>query len=129
MPFPSSSAMLDPLSFGLGFLAGILFWFLVGRIRFLWQEVRLQAEQRRREQEERRAVGIEARYLQQVLLRAQGMHLAAPLFALEEIILPPELLAPPIEPWPGEEMLHQDTVETTLPYLPWWPALGTTFGA
>lgn len=129
MPFPPPSAMLDPISFGLGFLAGTLFWFLFGRIRLLWQEMRRQAEQRRQEQEERRAQGVEARYLQQVLLRAQGMHLAAPLFALDEIVLPPEVLAPPVEPWPGEEMPYQDTVEKILPYLPWWPELGTTFGA
>ncbi|MFN3742258.1 MAG: HEAT repeat domain-containing protein [Anaerolineales bacterium] len=129
MPFPPPSAMFDPLSFGLGFLAGSLFWFLLGRIRLQWQEMRHQAEQRRQAQAERRALGIEVRYRQCVLLRAQGMHLAAPLFALDEIVLPPKVLAPPIEPWPGEEMPPHDVVETTIPYLPWWPELGTTFGA
>jgi hypothetical protein len=121
--------LLDPLSFALGFLAGTLFWFLIGRIRGLWIEMRQQAQERREQEELQRIQSLRARYLRHVARRAQGMHLAAPLFALEEIVLPPRLLAPPPHAWPGEMPPAMDTVETTLPYLPWWPELGTTFGA
>ncbi len=127
MPFRSPS-LLDPLSFAIGFLAGTLFWFLIGRIRVLWQEMRARSRQRREALEAQRARGLEARYRQNVLLRAQGMHLAAPLFALDEIYVWIKVLAPPIQPWPGEEMPSVDSVEAHLPYLPWWPELGTTFG-
>jgi hypothetical protein len=121
--------LLDPLSFALGFLAGTLFWFLIGRIRGLWIEMRQQAQERREQEELQRIQSLRARYLRHVARRAQGMHLAAPLFSLEEIVLPPRLLAPPPHAWPGEMPPAMDTVETTLPYLPWWPELGTTFGA
>lgn len=129
MPFRPSSALLDPLSFAIGFLAGTLFWFLIGRIRVLWQEMRARSRQRREALEAQRARSVEARYRQNVLLRAQGMHLAAPLFALDEVYVWTRVLAPPIQPWPGEEMPPVDSVEANLPYLPWWPELGTTFGA
>ncbi len=121
--------LLDPLSFALGFLAGTLFWFLIGRIRRLWVEMRQQAQERRQQEEEEKVQSLRTRYLRGVARRAQGMHLAAPLFTLEEIVLPPRLLAPPPRSWPGEMPPAMDTVETTLPYLPWWPELGTTFGA
>ncbi len=121
--------LLDPLSFALGFLAGTLFWFLIGRIRGLWVEMRQQSRERREQEELQRVQSLRTRYLRSVARRAQGMHLAAPLFTLEEIVLPPRLLAPPPHSWPGEMPPTMDTVETTLPYLPWWPELGTTFGA
>ncbi len=122
-----SPTLLDPISFVLGFLAGTLFWFLIGRIRSLWIEMRQQAQKRREEQQVQLAQNSRIRYLRAVERRAQGMHLAAPLFALDEIVLPPELLSPPPHSWPGEAPHAMDMVETTLPYLPWWPELGTTF--
>lgn len=129
MPFRPPNALLDPLSFALGFLAGSLFWFLLGRIRSLWQEAQRRMGERRQEQEERRARSVGWRYRQGVLRRAQGLHLAAPLFALDEILVRPTVLAPPLYPWPGEEPPPQDTIEEHLPYLPSWPELGTTYGA
>ena len=54
MPFP-----IDPRSFGIGFLIGILFWILVGRIRPAFKEWRQGVAERREDVRAQRASGIE----------------------------------------------------------------------
>ena len=66
---------------------------------------------------------------QNVLIQAQGLHLAAPLFSLDEIIEPPQLLAPPPRVEPGLSLFADDIVETTVPYLPAWPELAAIYKA
>ncbi|MRR30957.1 hypothetical protein EG834_11670, partial [bacterium] len=122
MPFP-----IDPRSFGIGFVIGILFWILVGRIRPAFKEWRQGAAARREEVQAQRASGIEDDHRRITLRRAQGMHLAAPLFALDEILQPPLLIAPPVHVEPGSPALVEDIVTATLPYLPAWPELATIY--
>lgn len=124
MPF-----YVDPLSFGIGFAIGVLFWMLVGRMRPAFREWREGLAVRREEAQARRTRGIEDDHRRITLRRAQGMHLAAPLFALDEIIIPPLLMAPPPRVEPGGAFVIEDIASQTLPYLPAWPELATLYGA
>ena len=57
------------------------------------------------------------------------MHLAAPLFALDEILLEPLLIAPPQIVEPGTPPKFEDVVSQTLPYLPAWPEIAAVYHA
>jgi HEAT repeat protein len=57
------------------------------------------------------------------------MHLAASLFALNEIIEEPTLLAPPARVEPEGQIASEDAVTMTLPYLPAWPELAAIYCA
>ena len=72
---------------------------------------------------------VEERYRQIVLHQAQGLHLAAPLFSLDEILEPSQLLAPPPRVEPGDPLYNEDIVEATVPYLPAWPELAAIYKA
>ena len=85
MRFPSLA--LDALSFVVGFLAATLFWWLMGRMRPLWREMRETLKANREEARAKRSTGVEENHRRATLRRAQGMHLAAPIFALDEIIV------------------------------------------
>ena len=124
MPFT-----FEPFSFGIGIVIGILFWILLGRIRPAFKEWRQGRSVRREEAQVRRSSGVEENHRRITLRRAQGMHLAAPLFALDEILLPPILIAPPPRVEPGAPLFTEDIVSQTLPYLPAWPELATIYRA
>ncbi len=120
---------LDPLSFVLGAIAGILAWVLLGSLRLAFREWRQAWLARREQARARRASTLEQEHRRLVLRRAQGMHLAAPLFALDEILIPPRLIAPPPRIEPGGPLPPDDILTQTLPYLPAWPEVATIYNA
>ncbi len=125
MPIPS----LEPISFLVGFVTAIIFWVLVGRMRPLWDEIRANWTKSREEAKAHRSTSVEDNYRRITLRRAQGMHLAAPLFALDEIIEEPRLLAPAARREPGEPFLTEDITSRTIPYMPAWPELAAVYRA
>ena len=120
---------IDPFSFIFAFIVTSLFWWLVGRARPLWNEFQENLKQQREEAQARRTTGVEENHRRITLRRAQGMHLAAPLFALDEILQEPRLLAPPARVEPGGPIADEDIVTQTVPYLPAWPELAATYNA
>ena len=104
------SFALETFSFLIGFITATIFWWLMGRMRPLWGEIRASWTKNREEAKARRSTGVEENHRRTTLRRAQGMHLAAPLFALDEIIEIPRLLAPPARREPGEPFLTEDIV-------------------
>jgi HEAT repeat protein len=118
-----------PTALIIGFLLGVAATLLVQRIRPLLRQVRENARQRREEAKLRRTSGLEDNHRRITLRRAQGMHLAAPLFALDEILQEPKLIAPPSPVQPGRESLTEDIVAQTLPYMPEWPELAAIYRA
>ena len=125
LPIPS----LQPFSFLVGFITAIIFWSLVGRMRPLWGEIRAGWQKNREEAKARRSTSVEENHRRTTLRRAQGMHLAAPLFPLEEIIEEPHLLAPTARREPGEPFLTEDITSRTIPYMPAWPELAAVYSA
>jgi len=120
---------IDPLSFGLGFAIGIVFVWLFGRARPLFNQIREEAKTRSEEAKTRRTSGLEDNHRRLTLRRAQGMHLAAPLFALNEILIEPRLIAPPAQVEPGVVPIQEDVISQTLPYMPAWPELAAVYRA
>ncbi len=120
---------IDPFSFFIGFFVGIVFWVLLGRARPLWDQIRENAKEQREAAKARRTSGLEDNHRRITLRRAQGMHLASSLFALDEILQEPRLIAPPARVEPGVIGLQEDIISQTLPYMPDWPDLAGIYGA
>src|SRR5512147_1053953 len=122
-------SFLDPISFGIGFVVGIVFTWLLSRIRPLFEQWRVSAKEQREAAKVRRTSGLEDNHRRLTLRRAQGMHLAAPLFALDEILQEPRLLAPPARVEPGVVGIDEDVISQTLPYMPAWPEIAAIYQA
>ena len=77
---------IDPFSFFIGFLTASVFWWLMTQARPLWREYRAAAAEKKELAQARKTSSVEENHRRNTLRRAQGMHLAAPLFALDEIL-------------------------------------------
>ena len=122
---------IDTFSFWLGVILASLSWWVLSMLRPAFQHMRATIQAKKAEKKEKihTAGGIEEHYRQGVLVQAQGLHLAASLFSLDEIIEPPALLAPPPRVEPGAPLLSEDIVAATLPYIPAWPELAAIYHA
>ncbi|MBN2388596.1 MAG: HEAT repeat domain-containing protein [Anaerolineales bacterium] len=123
---------IDTFSFWLGVVLTTIVWLVITAFRPALRHIQNDLREKQSEAKERRSrlpSAVERHYRQAVLLRAQGMHLAAPLFALDEIVDSPVLLAPPPRVEPGTAPPLEDIVGQTVPYLPAWPELAATYKA
>jgi HEAT repeat protein len=121
------SSVVDPISFFAGFVAASIFWWLVARARPMWNEMRANMKEQREIAQARKTSAVEENHRRVTLRRAQGMHLAAPLFALNEILQEPLIIAPPQIVEPGTPPKFEDVVSQTLPYLPAWPEIAAAY--
>ncbi|NWG35977.1 MAG: HEAT repeat domain-containing protein [Chloroflexi bacterium] len=121
----------DPatLPFIVGFILGIVTTILLQRVRPLLKQIRENLRQKREEAYVRRTSGLEDNHRRLTLRRAQGMHLAAPLFALDEILQEPRVMTPPARVEPGTVSIQEDIISQTLPYMPAWPELAAIYRA
>jgi len=120
---------MDFISFIIGFASGVLFTWLLSRVRPLLVQVREGAKERREAAQVRRTSGLEDNHRRITLRRAQGMHLASSLFSLDEILQEPRLMAPPARVEPGVVGIQEDIISQTLPYMPAWPELAAIYRA
>jgi HEAT repeat protein len=120
---------MDPFSFAIGFVTGILFTWLFNRVRPLLTQIRENARERSQAVQIRRTSGLEDNHRRITLRRAQGMHLASSLFSLDEILQEPRLIAPPARVEPGVVGIQEDMISQTLPYMPAWPELAAIYRA
>lgn len=118
----------DPFSFFAGFIAASIFWWLATRARPLWDEIRTGWKEQQEVAQSRKTNTVEENHRRNTLRRAQGMHLAAPLFALDEILQTPLVLAPQPIVEPGTPPAFEDVISQTVPYLPTWPEIAAAFG-
>jgi hypothetical protein len=120
---------VDRLSFWIGFLAGGLFLFFIRLLRpalpKFYKAIRERVSKTRQSME----AGIDFRFRRDILRYAQQQHLGSPLFALDEILVKPRLLAPPPRTQPENEDILEDVISLTLPYTPDWPELAAWYGA
>jgi hypothetical protein len=120
---------IDPSSFFIGFIAASIFWWLVARARPMLAEIFAGIKEQREAAQARKTNSVEENHRRITLRRAQGMHLAAPLFALDDIIQEPLLIAPPQVIEPGTPPKFEDVISQTLPYLPAWPEIAAAYHA
>jgi HEAT repeat protein len=118
---------IETYSFVVGFITGSIFWFIIGRIRPLWQEMRTGMKENREVVQSRKTSSVEENHRRLTLRRAQAMHLAAPLFALDEILQVPLLISPPPAVEPGITPKFEDVISQTLPYMPAWPEIAAVY--
>jgi HEAT repeat protein len=128
MPGFLRNLSLDRISFWYGFLTGILTLLIFALIRpFLarlgqWMLTRLQ------DMRARMTTSAETRLRREMIVLAQHNHLAAPLFSLDEIVIPPQLMALPSRQEPQAEVQKGDDTPFQLPYLPDYPELAAHYG-
>jgi HEAT repeat protein len=119
---------LDRPSFWLGFVAGALLWWILASARPLVARLRQALRARAQAAREQLLASVEIRHGNDILRLAQGLHIAAPLFALDEVLVEPHLLAPLPPGQPDGAPLLADITELVLPYLPDWPELASMYG-
>ncbi len=123
------SLNFERLSFWIGFIAATIFWWLAVTLRP--HAIKLFHSLKDSFQSAKKGLqaGIEDRHLTDTIKYTQSLHLAAPLFSLDEILIPPRLLTLPHPVEPEGEPQHEDIVAQTIPYMPDRPELASAFGA
>lgn len=114
---------IDRLSFIIGFttsLLAVLFW---KNLRQWVKQSRSWIVKGTEKTQVSQTVDAELQYRQDVVRVAQESHLVAPLFSLDEIAIPPRLIAPLPLIIPGEAPPPDDVFSLTIPYQPDWPEL------
>ena len=119
----------DRLSFWLGFLAACLFWLLIGWLRPAFAQMREKLRMQARATRQERALNDEIRLGNDTLRMSQSWHLAAALFSLDEMLVPPRLLAPAMPPMAYEPPPSEDVTDWAIPNMPDWPELASFYGA
>lgn len=118
---------IDHISFLAGFASATVIWFLISRARPLIDEMRQTLKDQREQAQTRKSSSVEENHRRLTLRRAQGMHIAAQLFALDEILQEPKVLTPPAPVEPGVPPRFEDVITQTLPYLPAWPEIAAIY--
>ena len=117
---------LDRLSFWIGFLSGVLAGLILDRLLPSISQKQQKKRARLKETQTKLTVDSETHYRNDVLRQAQHLHFLAPLFSLDEILIEPRLLAPPVPLQPGQEKIATTIANSLIPYLPDWPELAAT---
>ena len=115
--------------FLLGLGVAVVVLFLLYRIApaFLW--VLRQGAFRAKLLLEQFRAGATERYQRELIGRAETMHLARAIFALDEIVVEPRLLVLPSPPDPQHEEAGHETTLAVLPTLPDWSLLSGVYRA
>jgi predicted NACHT family NTPase len=119
----------DQISFWVGFIAGALGLWLISKLIPALPGLREDIRNRSKKTRSRLTSSNAERLRQETLFHVQGLHLASPLFSLDEIMVEPQILASPTVVDPGSEDLATDILSLTIPYLPDWPELASRYSA
>ncbi len=126
--FRQSSFRFDILSFIAGFLISSLFWWLSTKFKGWFPKLRALIIKKIKEARDRNFSGIDAILRQITFRRAQHMHLAQALFSLDEILIIPQVLAPPLAIVNPEAISQTETIaDQVVPYMPDWPELSAQY--
>jgi HEAT repeat protein len=119
----------DRISFWLGFLAATLFWWLFLRLRPAMVKILHRVADAIRASRLDAATGLETRLCNEMLRQVQGNHFAAPLFSLDELLIPPRLLAPPPPAILGDVPFIEEISLQAIPLSPGRPEIASQYGA
>jgi HEAT repeat protein len=120
----------DTISFFIGMAVATAIWWAITLARPMLEQLLETYREKQKERALQASAGMEESHRKIIYKQTQGMHLAASLFSLDEIIEPTLLLAPPVsgEPRTGIPR-RQDIVEQAVPYLPAYPEVGAVYSA
>lgn len=119
----------DTVSFFIGMAVATAIWWAVTLARPMFEQFLEANRKRQKERALRASSGLEDAHRKTLYKQTQGMHMAASLFALDEVVEAPRLLAPPALHEPNSPRAHRDIVEQAVPYLPSYPELGAFYDA
>jgi hypothetical protein len=114
---------IDFISFLIGFITACLFWLLVSRFNPLFPLLKSRIMGGIRNFRQRNLEGADHYLRMDTIRRAQRMHITAEMFALDEILVPPMLIAPPVQIEHDMAAPHLTVASQTIPYMPDWPEL------
>jgi len=117
----------DQISFWLGFIAASLFWWLFSRFKFIFPAIKFFIREQKIAYEKRRTYGTELYLRREILKKAQKLHLANELCALDEVLIQPYLIAPPGSITPDNPVRADTLIHQTIPYFPDLPELSSQF--
>jgi len=112
-----------------GILLGLFGAFIYLRLGPIRNEISGWFEGRSQEKGSRRKRVSADRYRSDLIARAQSMHVARAIFSLEEILIPPRLLAPPLTQDPEKDGAVPENTLSILPTLPDWNYLSGIYQA
>ena len=118
---------VDGFSFFLGVAAGTIFWALFTQFKGWIPRLRTIIKQIIRNFRERNYAGIEAAIRLDALKKAEKSHIAANLFPLDDILILPKLLAPPVVADPSQPQTNEFIISEVFPYTPDWPELASQY--
>ena len=116
-------------SFWLGFLTGILFAWILSRLRIYIPKLIKVFRKKMGGIRESLSINTEVRLRNDIYRFAQKQHLAASLFSLDEIAIVPKVLTPLIQSSQPMEFAPTDSVSLAVPYVPDWPELAAVYKA
>jgi len=126
---PNFLTSFDQISYLLGLLTGALLTWLLGKLGPLLTRAFTAIKKQSQISRQARRLGDEIRLANDILRVSQSWHLASQLFSLDEIVIPPRVLAPPIPPMAFEPPPSEDITDWAIPYLNDWPELASYYGA
>ncbi len=118
----------DFYSFLAGFAAASILWLIIWRVRANWFQIRAAITAQTNSVRKKNSSEVEVYLKQTAYRRAQKLHLAASLFPLEDILIPPLVLAPPASPDSDGTLPEVGILDQVFPYMPDWPELAAEYG-
>ena len=116
---------LEWISFWIGFFSGIITWLIITGLRIIFPRLSQTFKNWRQSSQKGMEVNVEDRIRNDILRRVQRLNIASPLFSLDEILVVPELIAPPPSLQFVDKKGDVDAFEnrTQYPYMPDCPEL------
>jgi len=118
----------DFISFLAGFAAASIIWLIVWRLRKNWGQIRKTVSSQAGALRKKNLIEVEAYINQVAYRRAQRLHIAANLFPLEDILVPPLVLSPPASPDSNGTLPETGVLDQVIPYMPDWPEMASEYG-
>jgi HEAT repeat protein len=119
------SLRFDFGSFLLGCLSACLVGIIVWGFRKILPAMKSAPKTQQIKVAPRQAEAFGKAYLHELYLSTQRLHLAGNLFPLDEVMVEPLLLAPPVRSQPGDSQVSTSIIPHYLPYMPDWPELSS----
>lgn len=120
---------IDALSFWVGVLIGGLAFFLLSRFLPVIGKILNRWFGSLQSKFQLRQGSTEYHYRNDLLRKAQSQHLAHQLFPLDDLMVAPRLLVPPMIYEPGGWSPIEDITTSTIPFLIDWPVMSSVYNA
>lgn len=117
----------DLLSYLLGLLSGLLIWAVVSQARNFFPQLARLFKERYEEVKKQQQAGADGAIRQSVFRKAQASHVGSFFVPLDEILIQPQLLAPPVSTVPGTPPPPESIADQLIPFLPFHPEFTAAF--